>query len=105
MKKIVKLNEADIRNLVQQLMNEDMETPTQHPSAPTGRKPPPLPTKQKSGGPPNLKVFKADCNMMADAAQRVKDILDAGQGNTKEAIRWLDKVIQFASSAKKIIGS
>jgi len=84
-------------------MSEDLE-PKTYPSpwdAEQKKGPPPLPGKKPAGGgPPNLKGFKADCNMMSDAANRVKTILDAGQGNTKEALRWLDKVIQFATSAK-----
>ena len=81
-------------------LDEDMMPASMHPSV-GDRKPPPLPQKKPGGGPPNLKGFKADCNMMADAASRVKQILDAGQGDTKEALRWLDKVVQFAQSAQK----
>lgn len=81
-------------------LDEDMMPPGMHPSVGNRAAPPPLPGKA-GGGVPNLKGFKADCNMMADAASRVKQILDAGQGDTKEALRWLGKVVQFAQSAQK----
>lgn len=82
-------------------LDEDMMPASMHPSVGDRKSPPPLPQKKPGGGAPNLKGFKADCNMMADAASRVKQILDAGQGDTKEALRWLDKVVQFAQSAQK----
>jgi hypothetical protein len=82
-------------------LDEDMMPAGMHPSVGDRKAPPPLPGKKPGGGAPNLKGFKADCNMMADAASRVKQILDAGQGDTKEALRWLDKVVQFAQSAQK----
>lgn len=40
--------------------------------------------------------------MAVDAVSRVKANVDAA--NTKEALRWLDKVIQFATSAKRVLG-
>jgi hypothetical protein len=45
-----------------------------------------------------LGKFKADVNMAVDAAQRVQQNIQ--QSNTKEALRWLDKMIGFATSAK-----
>jgi len=86
-------------------LNEDMMPAGMHPSVGDRKAPPPLPGKKPGGGAPNLKGFKADCNMMTDAASRVKQILDAGQGDTKEALRWLDKVVQFAQSAQKNLKS
>jgi len=101
MKKAIKLNESDIRSLINEILSEDLMPPGFHPSV--GDRPIAAP-KPKSGL-PNLKAFKTDCNMMADAAGKVKAILDAGQGNTKEALRWIDRVIQYATSAKKGLGS
>ena len=105
----MKLTVGQLRSLIREAseqVNEDAPPPaasaaalgSDRPLAPS--KKPPVPGSKA----PNLKGFKADCNMMADAAGRVKQILDAGQGNTKEALRWVDKTIQFAQSAKKALG-
>lgn len=95
------INEAKREHL-----NEDAPSPNVSAAAlgsdrPLAPKKPPVPGGQKG---PNLKGFKADVNMAADAVGRCKQILEAGQGNTKEALRWLDKAIQFAQSAKKNLG-
>lgn len=95
MKKVVKLNESQVRELINNILVEEMMSTGEQSKSSVDKRP---------GGPPNLKGFKADCNMMADAAARVKEILDAGRGNTREAIRWLEKVIHFATSAKKTLG-
>jgi hypothetical protein len=94
----VKVNVATLRNLIQGALTEDVMPASFHPVA--GDRPQ-APQKRPGDGAPNLKGFKADCHMMSDAADKVKQILDSGQGNTKEALRWLDKVVQFATSAKK----
>lgn len=104
----MKVTVGQLRSLIreaQEQVNEDAPPPAASAAAlgsdrPLAPKKPPVPGQKG----PNLKGFKADCNMMADAASRVKQILDAGQGNTKEALRWLDKTIQFAQSAKKNLG-
>lgn len=100
--KPVKLTEQHLRDIINDVLNEDMMPASMHPSV--GDRAPARPTQKQGPKAPNLKGFKADVNMMADAANRVKQILDAGQGNTKEALRWLDKVVQFASSAKQTLG-
>lgn len=107
----MKVTIGQLRSLIreaQEQVNEDVPPPAMHPSAlkARGDNAPLAPPQKPSSGQkaPNLKGFKADCSMMADAASRVKQILDAGQGNTKEALRWVDKTIQFAQSAKKSLG-
>lgn len=101
MSKKIKLTEEQLRDIIADVINEDMMPPKMHPSTwNSSDKAPPSSKSGAKSGVPNLKAFKADCGMMADAANKVKQILDSGQGNTKEALRWLDKVIQFAQSAK-----
>lgn len=106
----MKVTVGQLRSLIrvtQETISEDVAPAKTYPSpwdnVPQKKGPPQVPGK-KPGGAPNLKGFKAEANMMADAASRVKQILDAGQGNTKEALRWLDKVIQHATSAKGALG-
>ena len=73
--------------------------------------PPPLPARAQGAQAPAsaalpqrgaLNKFKADVNMAIDAANKVKENVDSA--NTKEALRWLDKVIAFATSAKNSPG-
>lgn len=105
----MKVTVGQLRQLIKETresVNEDAPPPAASASAlgsdrPLAPKKPPVPSGSKA---PNLKGFKADVNMAAAAASRCKQILDAGQGNTKEALRWLDKVVQFAQSAKKNLG-
>jgi hypothetical protein len=62
--------------------------------------PPPLPKKdagnQLAPG-EQLRRFKANVNMMRDAANRINDV------GVKEALPWLDKVIDFAQKAKAAV--
>lgn len=102
----MKVTVGQLRALVRETVNEDATPPaasaaalgSDRPLAPS--KKPPVPGQKG----PNLKGFKADLSMMADAAGRAKQIVDAGQGNTKEALRWLDKALQFGQQAKKALG-
>ncbi len=104
------------------LLQEDMAgfntgmTPQMHamlnnPGSPAGKsKPPPLPPGAQKQQPASaalpqkgaLDKFKTDVNMAVDAASKVKASMDAT--NTKEALRWLDKLIGFATSAKGSLG-
>lgn len=99
----MKVTVGQLRALIKEAVNEDAPPPAMSGASLGSDRPLTKPSVPRPGGTkaPNLKGFKADCNMMADAAGRVKQILDAGQGNTKEALRWLDKVLQFGQSAKK----
>mgnify|MGYP003490835034 CR=1 FL=1 len=112
----MKIDLKDLRSLIQEVMNEyEMDPrargllyvgPQGGQQRPKGT-PPPLPAAaKKQSGPASatlpqkgaLNKFKADVNMALDAAERVQQNID--QANTKEALRWLDKMIQFATSAK-----
>lgn len=67
-------------------------------------KPPPLPTAAKPAsaalpGKDALTKFKSSLNMAADAGARAKQASE--QANTKEALRWLDKMVEYANAAKK----
>lgn len=98
----MKLTEKQLRNIINDVLNEDMDPAT---ATRTGG-PPPLPKKQApaSAALPQkgaLNKFKADVNMMADAASRVKEAVDGA--NTKEALRWLEKVVSFATSAQGVL--
>lgn len=53
--------------------------------------------KPRSAPGEQLRKFKSNVNMMVDAAGRVKDM------NVKEALPWLDKIIQFANNAKNSV--
>ena len=101
----MKLTLEALRAVIHEVMTEDAP-PAAASAASLGSDRPLAPPQKPSSGSkgPNLKGFKADVNMAADAASRAKQILDAGQGNTKEALRWLDKTISFAQSAKKNLG-
>lgn len=109
----------ELRALVREIIKEDMAnfkpalTPQAHAMLNTGsskNQPPPLPAGAQNQKPASaslpqknaLNKFKADVNMAVDAAQKVSAAV--GQANTKEALRWLDKVIQYASSAKNVLG-
>lgn len=104
------LDISELRALVRSVLEEDMGgmkptmTPSAHAMLNTGSKggPPPLPGKKPASAalPAKgaLNKFKADVSMMADAAARVKAAVDAA--DTKEALRWLEKVAAFAASAK-----
>ena len=61
--------------------------------------PPPLPKKAGNKLAPHeqLRRFKANVNMMRDAANRIQDV------GVKEALPWLDKVIEFATNAKEAV--
>ena len=97
----MKMTVEQLRSLIEDTLTEDMEPAAVRPRG----TPPPLPQKKPAAPkPPNLKAFKANSNMMADAASRVKGIIDAGQGNTSEALRWIDKVVHFATQAKSALG-
>lgn len=70
--------------------------------------PPPLPAAAKAQQKPAsaalpgkdaLTKFKSSLNMAADAGARAKQASE--QANTKEALRWLDKTIEYATAAKK----
>lgn len=101
----MKVTVGQLRSLIKEAINEEAPPPAAH-AASLGSDRPLAPEKKPAIGQkaPNLKVFKANVNMMADAADRVKQVLDAGQGNTKEALRWLDKAMQFGQTAKKALG-
>lgn len=90
MSKVVVLNEEGLRDLIEQVMNEDMNP---------GRRPASASLPQKGA----LHRFKANVNMMADASSRARDAVESA--NTKEALRWLDKVISFATSARDSLKS
>lgn len=113
---MAKLRISELRDIIRDVIEEDVAGFGQKPRA----VPPPLPPKrpapvQQQATPQQapaaqkpasaalpqkgaLNKFKADVNMTADAAARVKAAVDAA--DTKEALRWLDKVIAFATSAK-----
>lgn len=115
---LMKIRISELRDIIQNVLEEDMAgytgmTPQAHgmlntnPNAANAAKkgPPPLPAAAKkqpaSAALPQkgaLTKFKADVNMAADAASRVKAAVE--QANTPEALRWLDKMIAFATSAK-----
>jgi hypothetical protein len=75
--------------------------------------PPPLPkaAQQQAQKPASaalpqnnaLGKFKSSLNMAADAGARAKQASEAA--NTKEALRWLDKMIEYATAAKKTLGA
>lgn len=79
-------------------------------TTPAKKAPPPLPAAAKAQQPASaalpqkgaLNKFKADVNMAVDAASKVKEAVDAA--NTKEALRWIEKLIGFATSAKSVLG-
>jgi hypothetical protein len=111
-KKDMDLNE--LKALIRSVIEEDVPPLAgQNAAAKAPGAPPPLPNKAAAQGqnpasaalpkPGALNKFKADVNMAADAAMRVKQNVDSA--NTKEALRWLDKLIQFATSAKSQLGS
>ena len=111
---MAKLRISELRDIIRSVLEEDVGQFQMPPSAhtllnrgPEQRKgPPPLPAAAKKQQPASaalpqkgaLDKFKADVNMTADAASRVKAAVDAA--DTKEALRWLDKVISYATSAK-----
>ena len=108
---MTKIRISELREIIQSVIEEDM-TNFMRPQRPAAQ-PPPLPPGVPNGpkaAPASaalpqkgaLNKFKADVNMAVDAANRVKEHVDAA--NTKEALRWLDKVIQFATSAKGTLG-
>lgn len=111
----------EIRALIRSILNEDMAgfktglTPQMHamlnnPGSVGKSKPPPLPVAAQKQQPASaalpqkgaLNKFKADVNMAADAATKAKAAVESA--NTKEALRWLDKLIGFATSAKGTLG-
>ena len=71
--------------------------------------PPPLPKQAQGQAKPSaalpqnnaLGKFKSSLNMAADAGARAKQASEAA--NTKEALRWLDKMIEYATTAKKTL--
>jgi hypothetical protein len=74
--------------------------------------PPPLPKAAQQAQKPAsaalpqnnaLGKFKSSLNMAADAGARAKQASEAA--NTKEALRWLDKMIEYATAAKKTLGA
>ncbi len=91
---------SDLRRLVIELLEEEisqgMGGPPPLPPGASGRTPPPASAGLPAPG--ALNKFKADINMAADAAQKVQAAV--ANANTPEALRWLDKVIHFATSAK-----
>lgn len=116
----MKIDLKDLRALIQEVISEyEMDPkargllnvgPQGGQQRPKGT-PPPLPAAaKKPTGPASaalpqkgaLNKFKADVNMAVDAANRVQQNME--QANTKEALRWLDKMIQFATSAKGSLG-
>lgn len=118
MKKDTELSE--LRAIIRDILKEDMAgfntgmSPQTHamlnnPVSTGKSKPPPLPPgaqKQASSAalPQKgaLNKFKADVNMAIDAASKTQAAIEAA--NTKEALRWLDKLIGFATSAKGSLG-
>ncbi len=111
---------SELRALIRDILQEDMAgfasglTPQAHAilnksdNTAGKRTPPPLPTaaqKPASVALPQkgaLNKFKSNVNMAVDAANRVKEAVDGA--NTKEALRWIDKLITFATSAKDSLG-
>jgi len=93
------LNEYEMDPAARGLLNVGPQAkkgpPPLPPGAP-GAKPAPASSALPQKG--ALNKFKADVNMAVDAANRVKQNVE--NANTKEALRWLDKMIQFANSAK-----
>lgn len=115
----MKIDLSELRAIIQEVLNE-YEAPMD-PKArgllnvgPQGAKkgPPPLPPGAPGAKPAPassalpqknaLGKFKADIKMAVDAGARVQQNVD--QANTKEALRWLDKMISFATSAKSSLG-
>lgn len=106
----MKIDLKTLRAVIQEVLNEYEMDPAARGLLNVGpqaakKGPPPLPAgapgaKASSALPQKgaLNKFKADVNMAVDAANRVKQNVE--QANTKEALRWLDKMIQFANSAK-----
>jgi hypothetical protein len=78
------INLSELRILVRDLLEE--EGPGQVPPSAA------LPPKGA------LYKFRADVNMMTDAAGRAKAAVESA--STQEALRWIDKVAAFAASAK-----
>lgn len=113
---MTKIRIDELREIIRQVLEEDMAGYKMPASASallsTGQvqrpSPPPLPPgaqKPASAALPQkgaLHKFRADVNMTVDAAGRVKAAVESA--NTKEALRWLDKVIAFATSAKGTLG-
>lgn len=110
---MAKIRISELREIIQSVIEEDMtnfmrpqrpaaQPPPLPPGAPNARKAAPAPASAALPQKGALNKFKADVNMAVDAANRVKEHVDAA--NTKEALRWLDKVIQFATSAKGTLG-
>lgn len=98
MKKEMTLSE--LRTLVRAVIEEDMGDFRPR------SVPPPLPARARqvpaSAALPAkgaLHKFKADVNMAFDAMGRAKQAMDAA--DTKETLRWLAKVMAFATSAQR----
>lgn len=99
-KKNPSIDITELRKLVSELLEEEISQgsggPPPLPPGASGRTP--LPASAALPAPGALNKFKADINMAADAAQKVQAAV--ASANTPEALRWLDKVIHFATSAK-----
>ena len=111
---------SELRAIIRDILKEDMAgfntgmTPQMHamlnnPGTAGKSKPPPLPSgaqkQPASAALPQkgaLNKFKADVNMAADAVSKAQAAIEGA--NTKEALRWLDKLISFATSAKGSLG-
>ena len=106
---IAKLMSSSLRDAVRQIISELMGPMPASAQGllnvgPSKPKPPPLPmaAKPASAALPKkgaLDKFKSSLNMAADAGARAKEASE--QANTKEALRWLDKTIEYATAAKK----
>jgi hypothetical protein len=98
-----------LRDVVQQIIAEFMGPMPPAAQAllnvgPNKAKPPPLPGQARaaSASLPKkgaLTKFKASLSMAAEAGARAKE--ESEQANTKEALRWLDKMIDYATAAKQ----
>ena len=95
---------SELRQLIRQVIAEEAAS-----GSAMRTSPPPLPPeanqKPASAALPAkgaLHKFRADVNMAADAASRAKEAVERAE--TKEALRWLSKVIGFATSAKGLLG-
>lgn len=102
---ITKFMSLSLREAVQKIISELIGTESV-PQGVSRPQPPPLPAAARqqpaSAALPKkgaLHKFKASLNMAADAGARAKEASE--QANTKEALRWLDKTIEYATAAKK----
>lgn len=87
----MKIRPSELRAIVRTIIKEEIVAAQSTPPPPSAA----LPQNNALG------KFRADVGMVADAANRAKDAMD--RADTKEALRWLEKAVGFATSARALL--